>query len=276
MTSSDEMLKRTSFLYHEKIKKSSAPLSTYFSITHFSYVKITNSSRISILSNRPEWLEHYLGEKFYLVQPHFRRHPNTYQTGITLPGQIPDREYRSAMEIAQNDFLIHPGLVITQKRSDGVELFGFDLKCSTPILNELLINELPLLRKFTEKFREENIFLFNLLDDYQFDLQDIMGKDFRFDTENAAMTLPNRNLCLREMGFGLDKSATLSTREIEVLQFLLQGASASIIAEELNLSKRTIEHYVERLKNKLVCYSKMELIAKAREIEQLGYLCNIS
>ncbi len=276
MTFFDEMLKRTSFLYLDKIKKYSAPLSTYFSINHFSYVKITNSGHISVLSNRLDWTEYYFGEKFYIVQPHFRRHPSTYQSGISLPGQIPDREYRSAMEIAQNNFLIHPGLVITQKRNDGVELFGFDLQYSNPSLNELLINELPLLRKFTEKFREDNIFLFNLLDEYQVDLRDIMGKDFCFDKEQALKTLPNRNLCLKEMGFGLDRIATLSTREIEVLQFLLQGASASIIAEELNLSKRTIEHYVERLKNKLVCYSKMELIAKAREIEQLGYLSNIS
>ena len=51
----------------------------------------------------------------------------------------------------------------------------------------------------------------------------------------------------------------LSTRELESLFLLLRGKSAKQIAEVLQLSKRTIESYVEQIKNKFGCSTKADL-----------------
>lgn len=60
----------------------------------------------------------------------------------------------------------------------------------------------------------------------------------------------------------------LSTRELECLFCVLRGMSAKKIAERLQLSKRTVESYLENLKNKLGCETKAELLAFAM---QQGY-----
>ncbi len=271
MTTFNELLKRTSIQFYEKIKKSCTPLYDYFSISHFSYVKITSSGHFTCLTSRPDWIEHYFGENFQLIQPHFR-HPSDYKSGIGLPGLIQDQQYQNAMQVAQSKFQIHPGILLTQKTDNYVEFTSFEVKQSNPILNELLINEIPLLKKFTQKFRQENKYLFNLLDEDQIDLADIMGNNFQFNKDPFVTTRLSKNMCLKELGLGLDRNVNLSSREIEVLHLLLLGASANFVAEELFLSKRTVEHYIEKLKDKLLCYSKMELISKARELEQLGYL----
>lgn len=52
----------------------------------------------------------------------------------------------------------------------------------------------------------------------------------------------------------------LSVRELESLFFLLRGKSAKHIAKALQLSKRTIESYVEQIKNKFGCHTKTELL----------------
>jgi len=57
----------------------------------------------------------------------------------------------------------------------------------------------------------------------------------------------------------------LSKREIEVLYYLLHGKSMHAIAETLDLSPRTVESYINNLKNKLQCDSKSEIIIIAIE-----------
>ena len=46
---------------------------------------------------------------------------------------------------------------------------------------------------------------------------------------------------------------------------------AGYIAEQLQLSSKTVENYLANLKDKLGCESKVELIEKAKEIDALGF-----
>lgn len=55
----------------------------------------------------------------------------------------------------------------------------------------------------------------------------------------------------------------LSNREIECLELLINGNTAKMIAAKLNLSVRTIEHYLDNIKTKLNVTSKYQLIDKA-------------
>lgn len=57
-----------------------------------------------------------------------------------------------------------------------------------------------------------------------------------------------------------NNSISLSIRQQQCASFLLQGMTAKEIARELNLSKRTIEHYIENLRKKLSCRNKSQLI----------------
>jgi DNA-binding CsgD family transcriptional regulator len=57
----------------------------------------------------------------------------------------------------------------------------------------------------------------------------------------------------------------LSKREIDVLRFLIRGKTAIEIAAILGLSKRTVEHHLENMKEKLHVNSRSELIEKVIE-----------
>ncbi len=62
----------------------------------------------------------------------------------------------------------------------------------------------------------------------------------------------------------------LSTREIEVLTDLGQGLSRSEIAAKRGLSVRTVETYIQRLKNKLGVEQNRELIREAIRVTHSG------
>lgn len=62
------------------------------------------------------------------------------------------------------------------------------------------------------------------------------------------------------------KNIALTKRQIDVLVCLASGMSAKQIANELEISHRTVEHYIESLKIKLNCDNKAKLIVKALTI----------
>lgn len=55
----------------------------------------------------------------------------------------------------------------------------------------------------------------------------------------------------------------LSVRESEVLFFLIRGKTAKEIARAINLSFRTVEKHLDRIKTKMHCRTRSQLIEKA-------------
>ena len=61
----------------------------------------------------------------------------------------------------------------------------------------------------------------------------------------------------------------LTERQTECLILLIKGMSHKQIANHLKLSARTVEHYLETIKNKLGCISRSELISKALQMPDI-------
>lgn len=59
----------------------------------------------------------------------------------------------------------------------------------------------------------------------------------------------------------------LTKREEEYLPFILMGLTAMEIAQHLELSKRTVQHYLENIKHKLDSHSKADLIYRILELK---------
>jgi DNA-binding NarL/FixJ family response regulator len=73
--------------------------------------------------------------------------------------------------------------------------------------------------------------------------------------------------------YGLGKAfpeVFLTRREAQVAFHLTQGLSVAKVAETLNLSRRTVEFYVNNMKCKLSCKSKSELVMKIMQSEFLA------
>ena len=151
-----------------------------------------------------------------------------------------------------------------------MEVFGFSFTSSNESQYMTAINELPLLQLFAKKFQEDHPLLASKIEDNQIDLLKIIGPRFyEKSTPVVGQGAFARRVFLKKMRI----ENPLSPREIEVARLLCEGYSASQIGKQIFLSSRTIEHHLERMKEKLGCSSKAELIQKARELEDFGCLC---
>jgi DNA-binding CsgD family transcriptional regulator len=63
----------------------------------------------------------------------------------------------------------------------------------------------------------------------------------------------------------------LSKKEIDCLKLYLRGKSSSEIGEDSGLAKRTVEFYIENIKNKLSCHKKSDLFEVLLQMRKLGF-----
>lgn len=63
------------------------------------------------------------------------------------------------------------------------------------------------------------------------------------------------------------RSAQLSAREVQIVECLLQAKSNKEIARTLDLSEKTIKHYMTNLMNKLKVRSRLEVVLAAQALQ---------
>ncbi|MBX7066767.1 MAG: helix-turn-helix transcriptional regulator [Parachlamydiales bacterium] len=266
MSPFQDMTRAVTVRYNDKVKKFCSPLFDYFNLNQFYYVKITNDGCLYSVDSHPMFAEYWAAE--YCDKYSLYRHPKFFRSEVSVITQSQDKNLGDMISTLQVLFNFQTWLRIVDKVEDGIEEFGFSSPTASPILGAGLMNEIPLFRLFMKKFREEHKQVFSKLDDFQVDIARIVGADFyKNDLPEMPKVLERRNL-LRSLGIEFEDK--LTPREIRALKLLLDGYSAGKIALKTFVSRRTVEHLMERLKEKLCCFSKAELVQKARELERLG------
>lgn len=266
MNTLEKLIQNVSERHHNKIKKMCEPLVNHFGIRAFTYLKIKNDGNFYFVGNHVEWMEYYYSEKLYLKQPHFR-HPANFQSGVSLCKLIENEEYAELCTLASEKFNVNFAACLLNKTNDGLEIVGLDANSPSKLHDIKILNDLKLIKAFVNNFKE-NTFFKELLEENQVDLKSLIGTKFETAETPIMKTLTEPELFLREIGIDLPK---LSVKEKEVLLELLNGYSANEIGHHLHRSTRTIEHHLVSLKNKLTCFSKSELILKARELDSFGF-----
>lgn len=260
----EDMTRAVTTRYNDRIKKFCAPLFECFPINFFGYCQIKYSGAYTYAGSDIFWSEYFASEKLYKEFPYYRD-PKFLRVGVYPLGMVNNLPLNEILDQARA-FQNYSGLFVVDKISDGFECSCFFANSPT-ISQTLLLNELPFLRLFIKKFKEDS-YLFSKLIDNQISLPTLMGPTFYERNLLQDPKLVKRNEFLEKLG--VKHHFSLSSRETEIMGHLWRN-SASNIAKKLNLSHRTIEHHIERIKDKMDCSSKSELIMKGRELEKLGY-----
>lgn len=253
--------KVTSSVYHNKMMRNAKLLEDYLGVNHFWYYRITYSGHYSFVGTHTDWNEFSFAHDVFGKSP-YSRHPDSLSPGISLMKNIPYDPHLELMNSAAEAFGINFHIHLLKKIPEGIEGYGFGTHSKLQIRDEHLLNELPLLKQFIKQFHEENNKIFKIIYDNQVDLASHIGSAFYENAMQSSMQ-KNRDDFLRKIGF--ERLLSLSHQEKRVLKELASGFPAQHIAKGLFLSKRTIEHYIENIRNKLSIDSRVELIEKAKE-----------
>lgn len=215
-------------------------------ITYFTYSRCYKTGERVWLTTHADLLENYCIKKYYLTG-NTESHPEQYvaQTVLwsTLPNQV-------VFEDARN-FNVGSGIFIIQPKSDYCEFYGFGGENHDGKIINVFLTHLNSLNNFISNFNDKANLLIHQAEQAKisFPYHEGMGNFLKSNKDVVSNQILN-----------------LTKRQKECAYLLLQGKTAKEISEITNLSRRTIETYLNNLKIKLNCHNKASLIAKLIKI----------
>lgn len=185
-----------------------------------------------------------------------------------------DADYTKYMDNTHEKYpLYHPMLIIRKESKNRAKLFGFAAKKYNPALPSLYLNNLAILNSFFDYYfasQKEQMF--------QMDLAHLRGHDAFYKRQfgqDCFATPEAFSAFLKQLGLSMElltAAKYLTVREKEVLSFCVDGSTAQETGEELGLSRRTVQFYLENVKNKLGILSREELLQYGRLLKMSGFL----
>lgn len=253
------------------VKDIITPMSTV-GIAGLFYVRIYPNGTIINLANNADWSE------FYFKQLETTRYQSkdindqcfTYD-GISL------WTFNAANPIwqdAKQYFGYSNGVLICENHTHFREVIGFYSAEDEQRMNHFYVNQIDKLKKLKQSFifqaqeliaqaeSERQIWQHAVFPEYSLDLSETPGQNL------------NSSRVHQELLVVIHKETRtpikLSPQRSRCLYYLLQGKSCQKIADTMQLSPKTVEHYLEILRKELGCSSSKELIIHyAHQIRQV-------
>lgn len=243
------------FLYEakNKIQHLIAPLQKLAKVDYFAYgVNYTHST--FSLSTHPGYFADCLQKDFPML-------------GYELP-----QGWHSWERVLSDDHLTlahsHDsgnGIMLLIAHPHKTEIIEFASTPGNRQVFDFYLNHQDLLKKFVAYFRREAKEL----------IQAAHAKQIAYSPKSTAerrLQSPE-NLSLQDFIRQVGESSfdALSKRERECYWMLVKGYSMAEIGEELSLAIPTIANYIARIKQKLTCDNKKELVAKGKKAHLIEY-----
>jgi DNA-binding CsgD family transcriptional regulator len=224
------------------------PLFEILGLNYFAYSKLYKNGRGLFLSSDSKWIKH-----------RFNSHA-IFNSSVATAGVYYWDHYVGAaakwVQVGKQYFNYHRGQTLIIDRGNYFEIAEF----AEP-KNNLNENSLSypseLLTEFTAYFRENAHLLLELLEKNYLFKFNIPQQQINTDLIQLFLNRVQAKKYLISSELG---NQHISHREYQCFKLLTQYHSAKDIAKNLKLSFRTVENYINSIKNKLGCRNKKELI----------------
>ena len=252
----------------ERVENVCKPLKEYMGIKCFGYLRIFNDCRyIHLINGYRDFQKHYfsnLHTEGAIFDTYNKNTPMGDHHTFIWPHKLPVEDH--AM-IYLHGWDIWNGVNIIHRSEDYIEIFAFTFNRETSDQTLFFTRNTNCLIKFVKYFKYKCADLTNTEDKSKLAVyRDKFSIKYSPKNNNREKFLSSLKL-----GSGFvqchDKLVNISKREAQCLNFLRQGLSCKSIAIELNLSNKTIEHYIQNLKNKLEINYKEQLIRNANDMD---------
>lgn len=239
-----------------------------FHINHFTYQKQFNDGSQISLSNKPQWIADYYNMNLYQTSL-FEEKPSNYKAEFNIWLGEYDLEVYRYGRIYYNT--AH-SITITEPNHDGCEHYLFSTPPEYEQAIHYLSNNMDILYRFILYLKDRGAAVFKAAhtskiivqrsfehkDDKSL-LNDKFYQQMQAAKRNFLKNTPTPRFIFEE---GEDNGIKLTQREISCIISLMQNKTAAETAALMNISRRTVESYLDNIKIKLNCNTKSDLVQK--------------
>ncbi len=174
---------------------------------------------------------------------------------------------KEQLEIAES-FQIGKGVNYVNHQNGKTEIFSFASRPDNKKVIDFYLNNQNLLKRFSNYFIQHANDLIALADEQRITPPPGMIKKIPSEDSYNLLDNPTIDNFLHELSYPFN---VLSERECECYRLILKGYSIAQMSEELHLAIPTVAVYISRIKQKLKCTNKSELINLAQEAKLVEY-----
>lgn len=245
----------------DQVRKITGDFCSQLNLTLFGYVRVYHDGRLGWVTSNAEHDRLLIDSGALFNDPlvdtaqGLKEGPYVWCHERAFPGSAAFYHDRSRL------FKVDHGLILVKHQKDFLETACFSGSLADKPLYTLFMNEAPLFEAFMEHFKSElNSPLLSLLNEGLL----ISEIKERYGTP-ASDPIEAKLRLLLARGCGCKELLKLSRRERECLALLDKRLTYQEMAKALGLSARTIEHYLEAVKNKLGLETRAELLQIAKK-----------
>lgn len=249
----------------DKMRQLSKTFCQPLNITTFGYVRIYDNGFLSWLTTNPDQ-DRFLIESEALIEDPAVNKKESLKEGCYLyfnDRQFPGCEtfYRERAQRFQMDH----GMVLVRHQKNYLETCCFSGLLSKQPLYQLFMNEQPLFQSFMGHFTQQlDRPLLHLLN------QGLTLEELKGGHKKTYPLLAEKERAPLVAACGWQNLLRLSKREKQCLAILKLGYTYEAIGIKLKLSPRTVEHYLDSVKNKLGIETRSQLCLAGEKLIALG------
>lgn len=230
-------------------------------ISYFNYIKIYSDGSRELLTNNAPWIEHFYKNGLYKT------------SGVTDIEYLLPKGYFLWSELKNDDaaysqgresFNIDNGISFITKTTKSTTLYIFASTSDNHTINNFYVRNIDLLKRFILYFHDKAFSLITKSSQNKIYLPEKQLIHNRINeiniTDEARENFINKTPINKFFILNKSDNVYLTKREAECAAYMLAGATAKQIAKKLSISFRTVESYFEKMKVKLNCPTKEDLI----------------
>lgn len=263
--SCDPQKNKIALQYSLEMTENISSISNFFiqplGLTTFGYKRVYQNGQYLFLSTNEDWLKYHYQNvkdhgKFFQEAMDTAHLNNSYKVLWPL---VPGDHFLEAL----NHFGMWHGINFYKWKGDYLELWTFSTSPDRGSISQIYLNTLPYFEDFIHYFNLKADEIINVNQKEKLaqlehklvvpSLQDAPS----FNPLSQIISQIKIDKCVVNSPNGI---VTLTKRESECLKLLGTGKSAKEVAAILDLSSRTVECYVNQVKEKTGCYSKSKLL----------------
>jgi len=223
-------------------------------IMHFAYQVMHGNHTFEILTTHPGFSQLFIDEKFYKFA--LAGEPSEYVDGFVLGDDLGQSELLHAL--TETTGVIN-GVAIIKTHSSFVEIFYFGSNVRKT--QSFYVNHLAFLEKFILFFKSHASPILMLSSKkriyYPGSVDKTILTSSDWQKQNFSLNTDDINFEKRRYA----SQFSLTEAEIKVAELVKKGLSTKEIARWLFRSPRTIEKHIDKLKEKLGCRTKYQLLS---------------
>lgn len=231
-----------------------------FNIDHFCHVHINAQSEMTWLSQDPAFVKNYVEKAYYHTDIHGI---NNNLGEIILWNNLKYAGKTNSMMQDAVNFNHKQFFTIVEKDASGTHFYHFATNNDSDFMTQVYLSNIDLLKIFIQYFNHTigKSKEFSSWQDFKLKITETPNDCFMLDDSKNKIHQMRSAFMSTISEHNINPFSILSRQQEKCLRLLAAGLSAKEIAIQLNISYRTVESYLARIREIAGCRNSRELLS---------------